>query len=112
MNTKTARILKKLGVPPHFLGYKYFIAAVDLVLEDDEYLHNMTKALYPTVGGMFKTTSSRVERAMRNAVEVAFDTMPLSVLEDVFSNTINATRGKPTNSHFLAILVELVRDEE
>lgn len=111
MNTKTAHILKKLGVPPHIKGYKYIIAAVDLILEDEKHLYGVTKTLYPAIARKFETTSSRVERAIRHAVETAFDTMPLSLVEDVFGNTINPARCKPTNSHFLATMLELVRDE-
>lgn len=103
--------LRFVGVRPDLKGWDYLKEAVKLVMEDRDKLHAMTKELYPTVAKTFKTTSSRVERAMRHAIEVAFSNMPAKVVDKVFGNTVSYETGKATNSQFIASIVEYLKTE-
>ena len=95
-------IMRQIGVPAHIKGYQYLRTAIKLSVEDSDMLGSVTKLLYPTVAKIFNTTSSRVERAIRHAIEVAWDRGDVDVLSSYFGYTIQSQRGKPTNSEFIA----------
>lgn len=103
-------ILMELGTPCNIKGYKYIKQAVTMILEDDSYLDYMTKGLYPDLAKMNNTTSSRVERAIRHAIEVTFDVIRPEIVEKYFGNSIDPNKGKPVNSHFLASIAEHIRN--
>ena len=101
--------LLELGVPRHLDGFKYIMESVRLVLCDDHYERNFSKRLYPAVARRYNTTASCVERSIRHAVETAWAHISLSVLQREFGNTIDGDRGKPTNSEFIARMVDKLR---
>lgn len=102
-------ILHQIGVPAHIKGYQYLRTAIKLCVDDNEMLDAVTKLLYPTVAKMYSTTSSRVERAMRHAIEVAWSRGDVEVLASFFGYTIQSQRGKPTNSEFIAMIADRLR---
>ncbi len=102
-------ILHQIGVPAHIKGYQYVREAIRLTVENPEMLNSVTKILYPTVAKNFKSTSSRVERAIRHAIEVAWDRGDVEVLNSYFGYTIQSQRGKPTNSEFVAMISDKIR---
>ena len=102
-------IMHQIGVPAHIKGYQYLRYAIILTVNDYTMMNSVTKELYPTVAKMFKTTSSRVERAIRHAIEVAWDRGDVDVLSSYFGYTIQNSRGKPTNSEFIAMISDKLR---
>jgi two-component system response regulator (stage 0 sporulation protein A) len=102
-------LIHQLGVPAHIKGYHFLREAILLCLTDNAYLDAVTKKLYPAVGTKFITTPSRVERAIRHAIEIAWDRGNIDVLQEYFGYTINTQKGKPTNSEFIALLVDKIR---
>jgi len=102
-------IMHQVGVPAHIKGYQYLREAIILSIEDTEMISSVTKVLYPTVAKTFKTTPSRVERAIRHAIEVAWDRGDVDVLSSYFGYTIQNQRGKPTNSEFIAMISDKLR---
>ena len=100
--------MRQIGVPAHIKGYQYLRKAIMLCVEDSEMMGSVTKILYPTVAKEFKTTSSRVERAIRHAIEVAWDRGDVDVLSSYFGYTIQSQRGKPTNSEFIAMIADKI----
>ena len=102
-------IIHQIGVPAHIKGYQYLREAIILSINDTEMMNSVTKVLYPTVAKRFSTTSSRVERAIRHAIEVAWDRGDVDVLSSYFGYTIQNTRGKPTNSEFIAMISDKLR---
>lgn len=102
-------IMRQIGVPAHIKGYQYLRQAIMLTVKDPELMHAVTKILYPTVAKQNKTTSSRVERAIRHAIEVAWDRGDVDVLSSYFGYTIQNSRGKPTNSEFIAMISDKLR---
>lgn len=102
-------IIHQIGVPAHIKGYHYLREAIILSIKDDEMINSVTKILYPTVAKKFDTTSSRVERAIRHAIEVAWDRGDIDVLNAYFGYTINNERGKPTNSEFIAMIADKLK---
>lgn len=102
-------IMRQIGVPAHIKGYHYLRQAILLCVNDTEMLGSVTKILYPTVAKMYQTTSSRVERAIRHAIEVAWDRGDVDVLSSYFGYTIQNQRGKPTNSEFIAMIADKLR---
>ena len=102
-------IIHDIGVPAHIKGYSYLREAIGLCIKDDEFINSITKLLYPTVAKNFSTTSSRVERAIRHAIEVAWDRGNVDVLNSYFGYTIDNNRGKPTNSEFIAMIADKLR---
>lgn len=102
-------ILHQIGVPAHIKGYQYLRQAIILSVDNDEMISSVTKLLYPSVAKMYKTTSSRVERAIRHAIEVAWDRGDVDVLNSYFGYTIQSSRGKPTNSEFIAMIADKLR---
>ncbi len=102
-------VIHQLGVPAHIKGYHYLREAILSSLDDPELLESVTKALYPGVAQKFQTTSSRVERAIRHAIEIAWDRGNLDTLNAFFGYTVNTCKGKPTNSEFIALITDKIR---
>lgn len=102
-------IIHQIGVPAHIKGYHYLRESIMLSIKNDDIINSVTKLLYPTVAKKFSTTSSRVERAIRHAIEVAWDRGDIDVLNSFFGYTINNSRGKPTNSEFIAMISDKLR---
>ena len=102
-------IMHQIGVPAHIKGYQYVREAIILSINNNEMMSSVTKVLYPTVAKIYKTTSSRVERAIRHAIEVAWDRGDVDVLSSYFGYTIQNSRGKPTNSEFIAMISDKLR---
>lgn len=102
-------ILHQIGVPAHIKGYSYLRSAIIMTINDVEIINSVTKVLYPAVAKMYATTASRVERAIRHAIEVAWDRGDLEVLDSFFGYTVQNSRGKPTNSEFIAMIADNLR---
>ncbi|MGN1418511.1 MAG: sporulation transcription factor Spo0A [Acutalibacteraceae bacterium] len=102
-------IMHQIGVPAHIKGYQYLRQAIMLTIDEPELLHSVTKVLYPTIAKQNNTTASRVERAIRHAIEVAWDRGDVDVLSSYFGYTIQNSRGKPTNSEFIAMISDKLR---
>lgn len=102
-------ILTEIGVPCHLTGYNYIVYAIKIAIENPDTLNNITFVLYPTVAKKHDTNSSRVERGIRHAIEVAWDRADLGVIERYFGNTISMEKGKPTNSEFIARMANIVK---
>lgn len=102
-------IIHRVGIPAHIKGYQYLRTAIILCVKDDEMINSITKQLYPTVAKLYQTTSSRVERAIRHAIEIAWDRGDIDVLTKLFSYTVHTSRGKPTNSEFIALIADHLR---
>lgn len=109
MDVVISDIMRQIGVPAHIKGYQYLRTAIKLSVNDSEMLGSVTKLLYPTVAKMYNTTSSRVERAIRHAIEVAWDRGDVDVLSSYFGYTIQSQRGKPTNSEFIAMISDKLK---
>ncbi len=104
-------IIHEIGVPAHIKGYQYLREAIMMVVEDIDMINQITKQLYPEIAHRYKTTSSRVERAIRHAIEVAWGRGKPEVMERIFGYTVNANKGKPTNSEFIAMIADKLRLE-
>lgn len=102
-------IMRQIGVPAHIKGYQYLRTSISLCISDSEMLGAVTKILYPTVAKQYGTTASRVERAIRHAIEVAWDRGDVDVLSSYFGYTIQSQRGKPTNSEFIAMIADKLK---
>lgn len=109
LETQVTRIIHQIGVPAHIKGYQYLRTAILLTVNDGEIINSVTKILYPTVAKKYGTTTSRVERAIRHAIEVAWDRGDVDVLNSYFGYTIQNNRGKPTNSEFIAMIADNLR---
>ena len=99
-------IIHEIGVPAHIKGYQYLREAIILTIKDMDMINAVTKALYPAVAKRFDTTSSRVERAIRHAIEVAWDRGDIETLQRFFGYTVSNIKGKPTNSEFIAMIAD------
>ncbi len=104
-STVTA-IIHEIGVPAHIKGYQYLREAIMITVEDMDVINAVTKVLYPEVAKRFGTTASRVERAIRHAIEVAWDRGDLETLQKYFGYTVSNAKGKPTNSEFIAMIAD------
>ncbi len=102
-------IIHQLGVPAHIKGYHYLRSAILYSIEDKTLLESVTKMLYPTVANTYDTTSSRVERAIRHAIEIAWDRGNVDTLNSFFGYTVDTCKGKPTNSEFIALVTDKLR---
>ncbi|MCI9429922.1 MAG: sporulation transcription factor Spo0A [Lachnospiraceae bacterium] len=102
-------MIHEIGVPAHIKGYQYLREAIMMSVQDVEMLNSITKILYPTIAKKFQTTSSRVERAIRHAIEVAWNRGKMETLDAMFGYTINTGKGKPTNSEFIALIADKIR---
>lgn len=103
--------IQRIGIPAHIKGYHYIRTAITMMTEDMELAHSVTKVLYPAVAKKYDTTPQRVERAIRHAIEVAWNRGDPSVLNEMFGYTIDSERGKPTNSEFIAMISDKIRLE-
>ena len=104
-------ILHQVGVPAHIKGYQYLRDAIILSVEDMEMLNSITKILYPTIAKKYQTTPSRVERAIRHAIEVAWSRGKMDTIDELFGYTVSTGKGKPTNSEFIALIADKIRLE-
>lgn len=111
LETRVTAVLHNMGVPAHIKGYSFLRQAIIMAIEDPEVISLVTKRLYPDIAKMNSTTASRVERAIRHAIEVAWDRGNVDVLNEYFGYTINNMRGKPTNSEFVAMISDKLRLE-
>ena len=102
-------IIHTIGIPAHIKGYHYLREAIMLAIMDEDMLESVTKLLYPTVAKRFDTSPSRVERAIRHAIETAWDRGDVDVLTKMFGYTVNCGKGKPTNSEFIALITDNLR---
>lgn len=103
------RVLLDLGVPDHIKGHRYLVTALTIAVNNQTAVDSITRYLYPAVAEQHGTTNSRAERAIRHAVEVAWDRGDLEILANYFGNTVSAQKGKPTNSEFIARIANVVR---
>lgn len=106
LETMVTDIIHEIGVPAHIKGYQYLREAIILTINDMEIINAVTKVLYPEVARKFNTTPSRVERAIRHAIEVAWDRGDIEVLQKFFGYTVSNIKGKPTNSEFIAMIAD------
>lgn len=102
-------VIHQIGIPAHIKGYHYLRTAILLSLDDPDMLECVTKQLYPTVAKRFNTTPSRVERAIRHAIETAWDRGDLDTIQNLFGYTVSVGKGKPTNSEFIALVTDNLR---
>ncbi len=102
-------MIHEIGVPAHIKGYQYLRESIMMAVEDNSMLSSITKILYPTIAKKFGTTPSRVERAIRHAIEVAWSRGRMETLDALFGYTINTGKGKPTNSEFIALIADRIR---
>lgn len=109
LELQVTEIIHQIGVPAHIKGYQYLRDAILMAIEDDSIINAVTKRLYPAVAKRHGTTSSRVERAIRHAIEVAWDRGDVDTLTAYFGYTIHTERGKPTNSEFIAMISDKFR---
>jgi len=108
---RVTSIIHEIGVPAHIKGYQYLRHAIIMSVQDIDNINAITKVLYPTVARKFKTTSSRVERAIRHAIEVAWDRGDVDTLNKFFGFTVSSVKGKPTNSEFISMIADKIRLE-
>ena len=106
IETMVTGIIHEIGVPAHIKGYQYLREAIIIAVDDMDVINAITKVLYPQVAKTFQTTPSRVERAIRHAIEVAWDRGDLDTLQRFFGYTVSNTKGKPTNSEFIALIAD------
>ena len=111
LEVEVTRVMHEVGIPAHVKGYQYLRDAIMLVVEEIGYLGAVTKELYPAIAIKYDTTPSRVERAIRHAIELAWDRAEVEKISRFFGNTVNLEKGKPTNSEFIAIIADKLRLE-
>ena len=111
LEAKVTHIIHDVGVPAHIKGYQYLREGIIMAIEDVEVINQITKQLYPDLAKKYHTTASRVERAIRHAIEVAWGRGQLEIVESIFGYTVNANKGKPTNSEFIAMIADKLRLE-
>ena len=109
LETDVTEIIHEVGVPAHIKGYQYLRDAIVMSVKDMDMLNSITKVLYPTIAKKYQTTPSRVERAIRHAIEVAWSRGRMDTLDGMFGYTINRGKGKPTNSEFIALITDRIR---
>ena len=111
LENRVTNMLHEIGIPAHIKGYHYLRDAIMMAVEDMDVLNAITKILYPTVAKKYQTTSSRVERAIRHAIEVAWSRGKLDTLDELFGYTVSTGKGKPTNSEFIALIADTIQLE-
>ncbi len=111
VEARITNIIHEIGVPAHIKGYLYLREAIAMVIEDMELLGAVTKELYPNIAKRYNTTPSRVERAIRHAIEVAWTRGKIDTIDKIFGYTVNTNKGKPTNSEFIAMVADKLRLE-
>ena len=109
LEAEVTNMIHEIGVPAHIKGYQYLREAIIMSVEDTTVLSSITKILYPGIAKTFSTTPSRVERAIRHAIEVAWSRGKMETLDGLFGYTINTGKGKPTNSEFIALIADKIR---
>lgn len=112
LESTVTEMIHEIGIPAHIKGYQYLRDAIMMSVNDMEMLNSITKLLYPTIAKKNRTTSSRVERAIRHAIEVAWSRGKIDTIDELFSYTINNGKGKPTNSEFIALIADKIRLEQ
>lgn len=112
LEEKITEIIHDVGVPAHIKGYQYLRESILMSIEDMDMLNSVTKVLYPEVAKKFQTTPSRVERAIRHAIEVAWSRGKVETIEEMFGYTVSQGKGKPTNSEFIALITDKIRMEQ
>lgn len=108
LTLKITSILHDVGVPAHIKGYQYLREAIGMAVHEPEHINAITKILYPAVAKQFRTTASRVERAIRHAIEVAWDRGDVEEIQHIFGYTVSGIKGKPTNSEFIAMIADYI----
>lgn len=111
LETDVTNVIHEIGVPAHIKGYQYLRDAIILSVNDMEMLNSITKILYPTIAKKHQTTPSRVERAIRHAIEVAWSRGKMDTIDALFGYTVSTGKGKPTNSEFIALIADKIRLE-
>lgn len=111
LESDVTNIIHEIGVPAHIKGYQYLRDAIMMSVNDGEMLNSITKLLYPTIAKQHKTTPSRVERAIRHAIEVAWSRGKMDTIDELFGYTVSNGKGKPTNSEFVALIADKIRIE-
>ncbi len=111
LESNITAIMHEIGVPAHIKGYHYLRYSIMMVVNDIELINSVTKALYPAIAVQFNTTPSRVERAIRHSIEVAWSRGQIDAIDSLFGYTINNNKGKPTNSEFIAMIADKLRLE-
>lgn len=111
LEADVTNIIHEIGVPAHIKGYQYLREAIIMSVNDIDMLNSITKMLYPTIGKKYQTTPSRVERAIRHAIEVAWSRGKMDTIDELFGYTISNGKGKPTNSEFIALIADKIRLE-
>ena len=109
LEAQVTQIIHQVGIPAHIKGYQYLRSAIIMVVKNNRIINEVTKTLYPTIAAEFSTTSSRVERAIRHAIEVAWDRGDVEMLNSFFGYTVQNSKGKPTNSEFIAMIADNLR---
>ena len=111
LEMEITNIIHEIGVPAHIKGYQYIRSAITMVVDDIDLLSAVTKELYPEIAKKYNTTPSRVERAIRHAIEVAWNRGKIDTIDKLFGYTVHTDKGKPTNSEFIAIIADKLRLE-
>lgn len=111
LESDVTEIIRDIGIPAHIKGYQYIREGIIMSVKDANMLNYITKLLYPTIAKKYRTTSSSVERAIRHAIEVAWNRGKIDVIEEMFGYTVSAGKGKPTNSEFIALIADKLRLE-
>lgn len=111
LEARVTDMIHEIGIPAHIKGYHYLRDAIIMAIEDMDVLNAITKVLYPTVAKMHQTTASRVERAIRHAIEVAWSRGKMDTIDELFGYTVSTGKGKPTNSEFIALIADKIRLE-
>lgn len=111
LENRVTNMLHEIGIPAHIKGYHYLRDSIIMAVEDMDVLNAITKVLYPTVAKKNQTTSSRVERAIRHAIEVAWSRGKLDTIDELFGYTVSTGKGKPTNSEFIALIADTIQLE-
>ena len=109
LEVRVTEVIHQIGVPAHIKGYQYLREAIMMAVEDMDAVSAITKVLYPSIAKKFRTTSSRVERAIRHAIEVAWDRGDIETLQSYFGYTVSGVKGKPTNSEFISMIADRLR---
>ena len=109
LEAEITHVMHEVGVPAHIKGYLYLRESIDMIYHEIELLGSITKTLYPDVAKKYKTTSSRVERAIRHAIEVAWSRGNVDAISKIFGFTVNVNKSKPTNSEFIAMIADRLR---
>lgn len=109
LENDVTQMLHEIGIPAHIKGYQYLRDAISISVTDQEMMTSVTKVLYPTIAKSHQTTPSRVERAIRHAIEVAWSRGKMDTIDEIFGYTVSNGKGKPTNSEFIALISDKIR---